>query len=145
MYDSADLALDHKLMALIGLSSLSLSIMGFALFPRESPPKIVVAIVIAALILLGLIVLMTLWAWAASRYRAPGTRSEDPDHMHERYILAKPDVALSHLTADYLEIAMERKASTRRKGRVLNIGLALYLIQLACLARALVLSLLDQM
>lgn len=136
MLDAADLALDNKLMALVGLSSLSVSLVTLALAPPGHISTAASWLVVCGFGLLIVIVLLALYAWHASGYPIPAKLDIPPEEINERYVIPDPGTVYSHLTADYLEVTKDRKESTIRKAAVLNSCVGLYAVQLLLLTSA---------
>jgi len=135
MIDGADLALDNKLMALVGLSSLSPSLATLALSAEVTPP-VVGWLLVVAFAVLALIVFLALLTSRAQRYTIPADLTIAPTKINDRYVTPEIGEVLSHITADYLEVTRDRLLSTDRKGTTLNRCLALYMVQLVLLAGA---------
>lgn len=138
MLDAADLALDGKLMALVGLSSLSVSLVTLAL-SLKTPASTQWALawpILVAFVLLAIMVLSALLAWRAEDYSVPGPESEEVEKLHAMYVVPEPATAVNNLITSYLSVTVDRRASTIRKGAALNLCLGLYLVQVVVLAVA---------
>jgi len=138
MFDAASLALDNKLIGLVGLSSLSVALVTLAL-SRIAPPSApapVTFLILAAFIALILMVLLALSAWFAQDYSVPGPENTESDYIFKEYLEPDTVTALNRMIAAYQAAEIDLCAATIRKGGTLNWCLILYVVQLLFLAAA---------
>lgn len=137
MVDDANTTLDNKLMALVGLSSLSSSLAALAISmaPTAVPPP-VPGLVVLAYFCLIVMVASLLWEWRAIAYTIPGPPNTERDLFLAKYLMTDTVSAFDNLITAHQAAQIRIKAVVMRKGDALNNGLALYAIQLVILAGA---------
>lgn len=146
MFDGADLALDNKLMALLGHSSLLMALASMAAtMSAEGWLRIIVAVLVAgAFWHLIVMVSVALDAWKPAPYSTPGRTYAGGQALKERYIDVPTSTTLAKMISDHVGengSIKERRESTVRKGAALRECVRRFLWQVRLLGVAVCISL----
>lgn len=146
MFDSADTALDNKLMGLIGQATLLLALASMAASQAAHAwPRAVVAVLIGlSFWKLAQMLTVALEAWKPARYSTPGLTQGGIQGLKDRYLDTETPIMLARMISDHAGdngAIRQRRESTVRKGATVERSVLLFRQQVALLAIAMCISL----